>query len=231
MSLLEFVKLRLLRVWAIAWCVGLGTAQASPEPVVQPAVTVPAIQAAGQTARVWVGDAVQALGTLGTLGVGPQVFDQVRETASDLVISAMNFLGVPYRRGGESAETGFDCSGFTRHVFENSVGRLLPRRSRDQALLGDLLTIPRDELKPGDLVFFNTMRSAFSHVGIYVGEGKFIHAPRTGSKIRVDDMREAYWNQRFNGARRAPELAGNTHWRMPNLTGAALPPESTAVQR
>ena len=78
------------------------------------------------------GDAAQAL------GVGPQVIDQVRETTSDLVISAMNFLGVPYRRGGESAETGFDCSGFTRHVFENSVGRLLPRRSRDQAMLGDL---------------------------------------------------------------------------------------------
>ena len=64
----------------------------------------------------------------------------------------------------------------------------------------------RDELKPGDLVFFNTMRRTFSHVGIYVGEGRFIHAPRSGGEVRVEDMRQAYWSQRFNGARRA-ELA------------------------
>lgn len=227
MSLLEPLKLRFLLVWSFALCFGSSAALAAPAPEAagQPLTTGSTLQSAGQTARVWMGDAAQAL------GVGPQVIDQVRETTSDLVISAMNFLGVPYRRGGESAETGFDCSGFTRHVFENSVGRLLPRRSRDQAMLGDLLTIAKDDLKPGDLVFFNTMRSAFSHVGIYVGEGKFIHAPRTGSHIRVDDMREAYWTQRFNGARRAPELAGNTTWRMPSLQGSALPPDGTSVNR
>lgn len=227
MSLLEPVKLRFLLVWSFALCLGSSAALAAPEAAGQASATGrgSALQSAGQAARGWVGGAVQAL------GVGPQVIDQVRETTSDLVISAMNFLGVPYRRGGESAETGFDCSGFTRHVFENSVGRLLPRRSRDQAMLGDLLTIAKDDLKPGDLVFFNTMRSAFSHVGIYVGEGKFIHAPRTGSHIRVDDMREAYWTQRFNGARRAPELAGNTTWRMPSLPGGALPTETTSVNR
>ncbi|MEY8875040.1 MAG: C40 family peptidase [Leptothrix sp. (in: b-proteobacteria)] len=132
------------------------------------------------------------------------LLNQVRNSASDLVVSAMNFLGVPYKRGGTSVETGFDCSGFTRHVFENSVGLLLPRRSRDQAADPELLKVKRDELKPGDLVFFNTMRSAFSHVGIYLGDGKFIHSPRTGSEVRVEDMREAYWTKRFNGARRAP---------------------------
>jgi len=135
------------------------------------------------------------------------LMQQVRNTASDLVVSAMDFLGVRYRRGGTSADTGFDCSGFTRHVFENSVGLLLPRRSRDQASLAGLLNVKRDELKPGDLVFFNTMRSAFSHVGIYVGDGKFIHSPRTGSTVRIEDMGEAYWTKRFNGARRAPSLA------------------------
>ena len=127
---------------------------------------------------------------------------QVRDRASDLVLSAMNFLGVPYRRGG-TTEAGFDCSGFTRHIFELSVGLVLPRRAAEQAKAPGLLPVKRDELKPGDLVFFNTLRHAFSHVGIYVGEGKFIHAPRSGSEVRVEDMREAYWAKRFNGARRA----------------------------
>ena len=128
---------------------------------------------------------------------------RVRDSASDLVLSAMNFLGVPYRRGGNSPEQGFDCSGFTRHIFERSVGLVLPRRADQQARDAGLLDVKKDELKPGDLVFFNTMRRAFSHVGIYVGDGKFIHSPRTGGQVRVEDMREAYWAKRFNGARRA----------------------------
>ena len=129
--------------------------------------------------------------------------DRVRDSASDMVISAMNFLGVPYRRGGSSPEQGFDCSGFTRHIFERSLGLVLPRRADQQAHDAGLLAVQKDELRPGDLVFFNTMRRAFSHVGIYVGDGKFIHSPRTGGQVRVEDMREAYWSRRFNGARRA----------------------------
>ena len=132
-----------------------------------------------------------------------RVLSSVRDTASDLVLSAMNFLGVRYTRGGNSVENGFDCSGFTRHIFEMSVGLVLPRRADEQARSKTLLPIRRDELKPGDLVFFNTMRATFSHVGIYVGEGKFIHAPRTGSAVRVEDMRDSYWSKRFTGARRA----------------------------
>ncbi|MFO1293127.1 MAG: C40 family peptidase [Rubrivivax sp.] len=128
---------------------------------------------------------------------------QVRNAASELVLSAMNFLGVRYRRGGSSAEEGFDCSGFTRYVFENSIGLVLPRRADQQARLAGLLAVRGDDLRPGDLVFFNTMRRAFSHVGIYIGEGKFIHAPRSGAQVRIEDMREAYWTKRYNGARRA----------------------------
>ena len=128
---------------------------------------------------------------------------QVRDAASDLVITAMNFLGVPYRRGGNSPEQGFDCSGFTRHIFEHSLGLVLPRRADQQAHEAGLLSVDRHELKPGDLVFFNTMKRAFSHVGIYVGDGKFIHSPRSGAQVRVEDMRAAYWSKRFNGARRA----------------------------
>ena len=135
-----------------------------------------------------------------------QIVRQVRDTASDLVLSAMNFLGVPYRRGGVT-DDGFDCSGFTRHVFELSLGLVLPHRADDQAKNAGLLAVTREELKPGDLVFFNTMRRTFSHVGIYVGEDKFIHAPRPGGDVRVDDMRQSYWARRFTGARRA-ELPG-----------------------
>ena len=148
----------------------------------------------------------RGLTAAGTEG-SARLLNQVRDHATDLVMTAMNFLGVSYRLGGDSADTGFDCSGFTRHVFSNSLGMLLPRRSQEQAESPSLLRIAEEDLKPGDLVFFNTMRRAFSHVGIYLGDGKFIHAPRTGSQIRVEDMREAYWVKRFNGARRAPVLA------------------------
>ena len=127
----------------------------------------------------------------------------VRDTASDLVMQAMNFLGVPYKRGGNTEETGFDCSGFTRLVFENSIGLVLPRRADEQATTAGLLNINRQELKPGDLVFFNTMKRTFSHVGIYVGDDKFIHSPRSGGEVRIEDMRESYWSRRFTGARRA----------------------------
>ena len=134
---------------------------------------------------------------------GSALVRQVRDVASDLVLSAMNFLGVPYKRGGNSADDGFDCSGFTRHIFEMSLGLVLPRRVDDQASASGLVRIAREELRPGDLVFFNTLRRTFSHVGIYIGDGKFIHAPRTGSEVRIEDMRQAYWDRRFTGARRA----------------------------
>jgi cell wall-associated NlpC family hydrolase len=139
---------------------------------------------------------------------GSGLVDQVRDRASDMVLTAMNFLGVPYRRGGSSEATGFDCSGFTRHVFERSIGLVLPRRADEQATAKGLLQISRDELRPGDLVFFNTLRRTFSHVGIYVGDGKFIHSPRSGGKVRVEDMRMSYWNARFTGARRVEATLG-----------------------
>ena len=129
----------------------------------------------------------------------------VADKASDLVGNAMGFLGVRYKRGGNSAETGFDCSGFVRAIYEQTVGLLLPRRADQQA--ATTTVIDKKELQPGDLVFFNTMRRAFSHVGIYVGDGKFIHSPRTGSEIRVEDMRQSYWQRRFDGARRVTPSA------------------------
>ena len=138
--------------------------------------------------------------------------DQVRQTvsskASDLVANAMGFLGVPYKRGGNSAATGgFDCSGFVRAIYEQTLGLVLPRRALQQAAATQV--IDRKDLQPGDLVFFNTMRRAFSHVGIYVGNGKFIHAPHTGAEVRVEDMGVSYWRSRFSGARRV-ETAGDS---------------------
>ena len=133
--------------------------------------------------------------------------DSVREKASQLVVHAMGFLGVPYKRGGDSVETGFDCSGFVRAIYEQSAGLLLPRRAAEQAQATQ--KISKDELRPGDLVFFNTMRQAFSHVGIYIGDGKFIHSPRSGAEVRVEDMGKSYWVQRFNGARRVESAPPN----------------------
>ncbi len=135
----------------------------------------------------------------------PSFGEKMRNGASEMVITSMNFLGVPYQLGGTN-ENGFDCSGFTRFVFEKSIGVLLPRRADEQANAPGLLAVRRDDLKPGDLVFFNTLRRTFSHVGIYVGEGKFIHAPRTGAVVRVEDMRFDYWSKRFTGARRVAGL-------------------------
>jgi cell wall-associated NlpC family hydrolase len=149
------------------------------------------------------------------IALAQQVRDRASDVASSLVVSAMNFLGVPYRRGGTSEETGFDCSGFTRHVFENSVGLVLPRRAIEQANSPDLVPVAKADLKPGDLVFFNTLRHAFSHVGIYIGDNKFIHSPRTGGKVRVEDMGEAYWQKRFDGARRAPQVSAQNVAQVP----------------
>ena len=123
----------------------------------------------------------------------------VGNQTSDLVVNAMGFLGVPYKRGG-STTNGFDCSGFVRAMYENTLGLVLPHNAKAQAAATQ--TIDKAELQPGDLVFFNTMRQAFSHVGIYVGDNKFIHSPRPGGEVRVEDMRQAYWDRRFNGARR-----------------------------
>jgi cell wall-associated NlpC family hydrolase len=129
-----------------------------------------------------------------------QVGQTVTHTATDLVGNALGFLGVPYKRGGNSAATGFDCSGFVKATYEKTIGLILPRKASQQAAATE--QIDKSDLQPGDLVFFNTMRRAFSHVGIYIGEGKFIHAPKPGAEVRVDDLGKSYWSRHFDGARR-----------------------------
>jgi cell wall-associated NlpC family hydrolase len=141
--------------------------------------------------------------TEATSAVKPSLLRQVHDRASDLTMAAMNLVGVRYRRGGTSTETGFDCSGFTRHVFETSLGLALPRRADEQAAAAGLVAVKREDLRPGDLVFFNTLKRTFSHVGIYIGDNRFIHSPRPGKNVRTEDMSFAYWAKRFSGARRA----------------------------
>ena len=124
---------------------------------------------------------------------------RMKSRTSELVVTAMGSLGVPYRRGGNSQETGFDCSGFVKAMYE-TLGLSLPRRANEQAAATQ--TIDRQDLQPGDLVFFNTLRRTFSHVGIYIGDNKFIHSPKPGAQVRVEDMGVSYWATRFDGARR-----------------------------
>ncbi|WP_323120729.1 C40 family peptidase [Burkholderia alba] len=120
--------------------------------------------------------------------------------AGDVVVGALNMIGVRYRWGGNSPDSGLDCSGFVRYVFQDTLGMSLPRRAEEMSRVGEKVRM--SELKPGDLVFFNTMRRTFSHVGIYIGDNKFVHSPSTGSTIRVDDLDSSYWEKRFTGARR-----------------------------
>lgn len=119
---------------------------------------------------------------------------------AEVVLRALSLLGVKYRFGGNTPESGLDCSGLVRLVFQDTIGAVLPRRSEEISRVGG--TIGASELQPGDLVFFNTLRRAFSHVGIYIGNNQFVHAPSTGGLIRVERLDGSYWAGRFDGARR-----------------------------
>jgi cell wall-associated NlpC family hydrolase len=159
--------------------------------------------------------------------IGDQIVQKgeaISERTSDLVSTAIGFLGIPYLRGGNSAETGFDCSGFVRAIYKDTIGLILPRSADQQAHATQ--KIDKSELKPGDLVFFNTLKRTFSHVGIYMGDNKFIHSPRTGASVRIEDMRIPYWNVRFDGARRVGNRADAT---ASSVTSTVATPSSTFV--
>ncbi|MEW5903159.1 MAG: C40 family peptidase [Pseudomonadota bacterium] len=145
-----------------------------------------------------------ALSLLTACSTPPARQDAIRDTRdarmNELVMYAMSLAETPYRYGGNSAATGFDCSGYVGHVYREVLDIRLPRTSREISKVGTPLS--QRELSPGDLVFFNTRHRPYSHVGIYVGDGKFVHSPRTGSQIRVENMDFDYWKARYNGARR-----------------------------
>jgi cell wall-associated NlpC family hydrolase len=137
-------------------------------------------------------------------------------SAQDLTSFALGLIGVDYRFGGESPETGLDCSGLVRYVFQQVTGVTLPRTAQAMSRVGHKVTLA--DLAPGDLVFFNTRRFAFSHVGIYLGDNRFIHAPSRGREVEVAAIDTHFWQKRFNGARR---LAGIVPELVPSLVGQA----------
>jgi len=121
---------------------------------------------------------------------------------AEALLVALMALGVDYRSGGRSVATGFDCSGLVAHVFEEAYGIRLPRTALGQSEIGSSIAL--HELEPGDLVFYDTLGRPYSHVGIYIGEDKFVHAPKSGYPVRVENLKTSYWTKRFNGARRIP---------------------------
>lgn len=154
--------------------------------------------------------------------------EKVWQGAQDVAVFALGLLGVNYRFGGETPERGVDCSGLIRYVFQEVTGTTLPRTSRELSRIGQKVA-PAD-LKPGDLVFFNTRRFAFSHVGLYLGNDRFIHAPATGREVEIATLSQHYWQKHFNGARR---LVGVLPSLVPHViaTAQAAPalPASTAL--
>jgi cell wall-associated NlpC family hydrolase len=125
------------------------------------------------------------------------------DRAAQIAIEALSLVGIRYRYGGNSPEQGLDCSGLVRYVFREAGGTDLPRTSSEMSRRGQ--PVDKQDLQPGDLVFFNTLNRAFSHVGIYLGNNEFVHAPSAGRNVRVENMDMTYWKTRFNGARRVLE--------------------------
>jgi len=128
------------------------------------------------------------------------------DRASDVALQALAYLGTPYQAGGLSPQTGFDCSGLVAYAYRQGAGMALPRNTYALSQIGK--PIAAEALKPGDLVFYNTQRREYSHVGIYLGEGRFIHAPSNGGSVRVESLGANYWARRYNGARRIITSAG-----------------------
>jgi cell wall-associated NlpC family hydrolase len=138
--------------------------------------------------------------------------------AQDVAIYALGLIGVDYRFGGDTPENGVDCSGLVRYVFQQVTGVTLPRTAKELSRLGN--HVASTDLAPGDLVFFNTRRLPFSHVGIYLGDNRFIHAPSTGSEVEIAKLSENYWQKHFSGARR---LVGVLPSLVPSAIAAPLP--------
>lgn len=155
-----------------------------------------------------------------------EIGGKAKDTASEITSYALSLIGVDYKFGGNTPDQGLDCSGLIRYVFQQATGISLPRTAREQARVGQ--SVAMDKLQPGDLVFFNTRRFQFSHVGLYVGDNRFIHAPSRGGSVEVVNLDQRYWQKAFNGARRV--VSG-----LPDLSAiipaaeAAAPPQPAPV--
>jgi cell wall-associated NlpC family hydrolase len=134
-------------------------------------------------------------------GEGPAAA-ALRRGVDELLFKALSLVGVRYRPGGNSPETGFDCSGYVCYLYREVYSMTLPRTSDAMAAVHSGQNVPRTALQPGDLVFFNTMHRPYTHVGIYLGDDRFVHAPSSGGMVRTESLNERYWVKRWNGARR-----------------------------
>lgn len=154
-----------------------------------------------------------------------EVTERAWSNAQDIAIYALGMIGVNYKWGGNTPDGGLDCSGLVRYVFQQVTGVTLPRTSREMGRMGEKVAMK--DLMPGDLVFFNTRRFAYSHVGIYLGDNRFIHAPNRGSEVEIVQITDAYWRKHFNGARR---LVGALPGLMiPSANAAAFEPSESAA--
>jgi cell wall-associated NlpC family hydrolase len=129
----------------------------------------------------------------------PPESPQITDKRYDITFFALGLIDTGYRFGGKNPEAGFDCSGMVAYVFRQAADIQVSGSAADIARRGR--EIDKQELRPGDLVFFNTLGRPFSHVGIYIGDGRFIHAPSTNGKVRIDRMDSKYWAKRFEVAR------------------------------
>ncbi|CAD6515197.1 hypothetical protein LMG28727_01101 [Paraburkholderia kirstenboschensis] len=147
----------------------------------------------------------------------------------EISIQAMSLVGVPYRWGGNTPDSGFDCSGLVRYVVARAASVNLPRTTADMSGRGE--SVEPDEIAPGDLIFFNTTGRAHSHVGIYVGKLRFVNAPSTGGTVRLDYLTNPYWAKRFDGIRRvAGPAAKPAPFDAPNYQAAAPQTERAVAQ-
>lgn len=120
--------------------------------------------------------------------------------ASEVVLYALGLLNIHYQFGGSNPDAGLDCSGMTAYIYREAVGIKLPHNALQQSQLG--IAVNKNNLAPGDLVFFNTNGKSISHVGVYIGEGKFVHAPSTNGQIKVTKLSDSYFSSRYETARR-----------------------------
>ena len=182
-------KVLLLKIWGLSLCALLSTSvMASDPPAEASAETAVPKESMFQAGKSYIAR------------VSDRLADTVSGKSEELINRAMEVIGVRYRWDAELPQSGLDGSSFVGYVFKDKLGFLLQRKSTQMSQVGK--PISREELQPGDLVFFNTMRLTFSHVGIYVGDNKFIHSPSKGTNVRVDDLGSLYWDKRFDGARR-----------------------------
>jgi len=185
--------------------------------------------AAVGTSALAAGKATPAPGSLSAAAraTASQAASKVWHGTQDVALFALGLIGVDYRFGGNTPERGLDCSGLVRYVFQEVTGATLPRTSREMSRLGQHVSMA--DLAPGDLVFFNTRRFAFSHVGLYLGDNRFIHAPSAGGEVEIATLDQRYWKRHFDGARR---LVGVLPALVPTMidTAAAAPSPVPALE-